>query len=97
MGKTYVAGLIVKKLKESGKNAAYYKAAMSGNERNEDGSLIPGDAMYVKRISGISQSVDEMCPYIYEAAVSPIWHQNGRKSGADGSGQERVRGSLRQI
>ena len=71
VGKTYVAGLIVKKLKESGKNAAYYKAAMSGNERNEDGSLIPGDAMYVKRISGISQSVDEMCPYIYEAAVSP--------------------------
>ena len=71
VGKTYVAGLIVKKLKESGKNAAYYKAAMSGNERKEDGSLIPGDAMYVKRISGISQSVDEMCPYIYEAAVSP--------------------------
>lgn len=71
VGKTYVAGLIVKKLKESGKNAAYYKAAMSGNERNEDGSLIPGDAMYVKGISGISQSVDEMCPYIYEAAVSP--------------------------
>ena len=31
VGKTYVTGLIVKKLRESGVNAAYYKAAMSGN------------------------------------------------------------------
>ena len=42
VGKTYVTGLIVKKLKESGADAAYYKAAMSGNERRPDGSLIPG-------------------------------------------------------
>lgn len=47
VGKTFVTGLIVKKLKESGRNAAYYKAAMSGNERAADGSLIPGDARYV--------------------------------------------------
>ena len=39
VGKTYVTGLIVKKLKESGADAAYYKAAMSGNERRPDGSL----------------------------------------------------------
>lgn len=71
VGKTYVTGLIVKKLRESGKNAAYYKAAMSGNERGADGSLIPGDAWYVKKCSGISQPLWEMCPYIYEAAVSP--------------------------
>lgn len=71
VGKTYVTGLIVKKLKESGVNAAYYKAAMSGNERTEEGSLIPGDALYVKDISGITQPLHEMCPYIYETAVSP--------------------------
>lgn len=71
VGKTYVTGLIVKKLRESGKNAAYYKAAMSGNERRADGSLIPGDAVYVKNISGISQPASEMCPYVYETAVSP--------------------------
>ena len=71
VGKTYVTGLIVKKLRESGKNAAYYKAAMSGHERRADGSLIPGDAMYVKNISGISQPASEMCPYVYETAVSP--------------------------
>lgn len=71
VGKTFVTGLIVKKLKESGINAAYYKAAMSGNERTASGELIPGDALYVKNISGISQPLGEMCPYIYEAAVSP--------------------------
>ena len=32
VGKTYVTGLIVKKLQETGAKAAYYKAAMSGNE-----------------------------------------------------------------
>ena len=36
-GKTYITGLIVKKLQEAGKNPAYYKAAMSGNERRPDG------------------------------------------------------------
>ena len=71
IGKTYISGLIVKKLHESGSAAAYYKAAMSGNVRRADGSLVPGDALFVKDISGISQPLEEMCPYIYETAVSP--------------------------
>ena len=71
IGKTYIAGLIVKKLAEAGKNPAYYKAAMSGNDRREDGSLIPGDALFVQKTSGISQSLEEMCPYVYENAWSP--------------------------
>ena len=71
VGKTFVTGLIVKKLQDSGRKAAYYKAARSGNERRPDGSLIPGDALYVKNISGIGQPLEEMCPYVYEAAVSP--------------------------
>lgn len=71
VGKTYVTGLILKKLAESGAHCAYYKAAMSGNERDSTGRLLPGDALRVKQISGISQPVEEMCPYIYERAVSP--------------------------
>ena len=42
VGKTYVTGLIVKKLHDAGKKA-----------------------------SGITQSTDTMCPYVYETAVSP--------------------------
>lgn len=71
VGKTYVAGLIVKKLKESGRSAGYYKAAMSGNLRREDGSLLPGDAAFIRDISGIGQPLEQMCPYVYEQAVSP--------------------------
>lgn len=70
-GKTYVTGLIVKKLQEAQKNPAYYKAAMSGNERRPDGTLIPGDALAVQTMSGIDQSLTSMCPYVYEHAYSP--------------------------
>lgn len=71
VGKTYVAGLILKKLQQNGIKAAYYKAAMSGNDRRADKSLIPGDALHVKTVSGIAQPLEEMCPYVYEHAVSP--------------------------
>lgn len=71
VGKTFVSGLIVKKLYENGYNAGYFKAAVSGNEFGEDGKLVAGDAEFVKRVSRISQSIDEMCPYVYKTAVSP--------------------------
>ncbi len=71
VGKTYVTGLILKKLRESGRLAGYYKAAMSGNVRRSDGTLVPGDALHVKEVSGIGQPLEQMCPYVYEHAVSP--------------------------
>ncbi|MDD3346984.1 dethiobiotin synthase [Oscillibacter sp.] len=71
VGKTFVSGLIVKKLHEDGKKVAYFKAAMSGNVRCEDGTLLPGDAAAVKAVSGIKQPIESMCPYVYETAVSP--------------------------
>ena len=46
MAKPISQELIVKKLAQAGKNPAYYKAAMSGNDRRADGSLIPGDALF---------------------------------------------------
>lgn len=60
IGKTYVTGLIVKKLAEHKKNPGYYKAAMSGNARRPDGSLIPGDALFVQQCSGISQPLEDI-------------------------------------
>lgn len=71
VGKTYVTALLLKKLRQGGFQAAYYKAAMSGNRRLPDGTLLPGDALAVKDVSGISQPLEQMCPYVYEAAVSP--------------------------
>ena len=71
IGKTYVTGLIVKKLAQAGCKPAYYKAAVSGNNRRPDGSLIPGDALFVKKCAGIEQDLDSMCHYVYENAYSP--------------------------
>ncbi len=71
VGKTYVSGLILKKLRENGTEAAWFKAAASGNARGEDGKLICGDALSVKRVSGIDEPLSDMCPCLYEAAVSP--------------------------
>ena len=71
VGKTFIAGLILKNLIDNGINAAYFKSAMSGNSRDENKNLIPGDALYVKKISGSSQPLASMCPYVYERAYSP--------------------------
>ena len=70
VGKTFVSALMVKKLAEKAKSG-YYKAAMSGNVRDADGKLIPGDAKFVRDVSGISQSLESMCPFVYENAYSP--------------------------
>lgn len=70
VGKTYVTGLIVKKLCEAGIKAGYYKAALSGAEK-VDGKLIPGDVQYVKKTAKLQAPMEQMVSYVYENAVSP--------------------------
>lgn len=70
IGKTFVTALIVKKLRDAGYNAGYYKAALSGAEFTEDG-LIPGDAYYVNKIANINEKMENLVSYIYKEAVSP--------------------------
>lgn len=69
-GKTFVTALLVKKLRQAGYNAGYYKAALSGAVP-EKGRLIPGDAEYVRRTAGIGTPLDQMVSYVYKTAVSP--------------------------
>lgn len=71
VGKTYVTALIVKRLKDAGMDAGYYKAAISGAEKDEDGNLLAGDALYVKEIAELAETQEELVSYVYEAAVSP--------------------------
>ena len=70
IGKTYVTGLIVKKLHDAGLRAGYYKAALSGAETLADGTLLPGDALHVAQIAGLAAE-DASVSYIYRDAVSP--------------------------
>ena len=69
-GKTYVTGLIVKKLRDAGLRAGYYKAALSGAETLADGTLLPGDALHVAHTAGLAPE-DAAVSYIYRDAVSP--------------------------
>ena len=71
IGKTFVTGLIVKKLRDAGLNAGYYKAALSGAELQPDGTWLPGDAAYVTQTSGMTEKPEELVSYIYKTAVSP--------------------------
>ena len=72
VGKTYVTALIVKCLRDAGLDAGYYKAAISGAEKDEeDGTLHAGDALYVKEIAELPETQEELVSYVYEAAVSP--------------------------
>lgn len=71
IGKTYVTGLVVKKLHDAGRKAGYYKAAVSGAELTADGSLVPGDAVYVNTLAAIGETQENLVSYVYKEAVSP--------------------------
>lgn len=70
IGKTYVTGLLLKKLVDSGEKATYYKAALSGAEKI-NGILVPGDSKYVLERAGLHIEPESVVSYIYERAVSP--------------------------
>lgn len=66
IGKTYVTALIVKKLREAGFNAGYYKAALSGAD-----TITESDAGYVNWVADIGQEEGSLLSYLYNHAVSP--------------------------
>jgi len=70
IGKTFVTALIIKKLRQNGFNAGYYKAALSGAEWL-DGKLVAVDSDYVCRVSRMENEPNSLVSYIYETAVSP--------------------------
>ena len=71
VGKTYVTGLLLKYIRDNGYNASYFKAALSGAIRDNEGKLIPGDAVEVLSMANLNEDTDFLVPYIYETAVSP--------------------------
>ena len=78
VGKTFITALLVKKWRDSGIDAGYYKAALSGAELR-DGKWVAGDADYVKCIANLPDSQEQLVSYVYKEAVSP--HLAARKEG----------------
>lgn len=71
VGKTYVTGLLVKKIRDAGLDGSYYKAALSGAEPDGQGNLVPGDAAWVKETAGLKDPLTDLVTYVYQEAVSP--------------------------
>ena len=78
VGKTFITALLVKKWRDSGIDAGYYKAALSGAELR-DGKWVAGDADYVKRIANLPDTQEQLVSYVYKEAVSP--HLAAHKEG----------------
>ena len=72
VGKTFITGLLVKKWRDSGIDAGYYKAALSGAEFRE-GKWIAGDADYVKRIANLPDTQEQLVSYVYKDRFHRIW------------------------
>ncbi len=71
IGKTYVSGLLVKKMRELNYNCGYYKPALSGAIKQGDGSLLPGDCDFVCGLSKLDIKPSDCVSYCFEEAVSP--------------------------
>lgn len=71
MGKTYITGLLAKKLNENGFNTGYYKSALSGAYYDDNHNFIVGDAQHIKNVAHINDTIKEVVSYVYENAVSP--------------------------
>lgn len=71
VGKTYVSALLVKKMRELGVNCGYYKPALSGAIKQNDGSLLPGDCDFVLKTAGVDVDPVTCVSYCFEEAVSP--------------------------
>lgn len=71
VGKTFVTGGLVYKLRESGYNAIAFKPIQSGGISDEKGNLIPPDTKYIKDICDIKNNYSEMNTYCLNEEVSP--------------------------
>lgn len=71
IGKTYVSGLLVKKMRGLNYNCGYYKPALSGAIKQADGTLLPGDCDFVTKFANLNIAPANCVSYCFEEAVSP--------------------------
>lgn len=72
VGKTYISGQLLKKIRSLGIKAGYYKAALSGAEIDEaGGELIAGDAQHVYNKAELKGNPNEAVTYILKEPASP--------------------------
>jgi dethiobiotin synthetase len=84
VGKTHVAAMIARSLRESGHRVGVYKPAASGC-RIESGRLVSDDAVALWEAAGCPASLDRVCPQCFEAPLAPhvAAQAEGRKLDVD--------------
>ncbi len=84
IGKTYVAALVAKALRDAGHRVGVYKPAASGCERR-DGELISEDALTLWQAAGSPGTLAEVCPQVFAAAKAPhlAAHDEGKQLDPD--------------
>lgn len=70
VGKTYVSGLLVKKMRELGYSCGYYKPVLSGLEE-VNGKFTPGDVDFVLKTANISADPYDFVSFAFKPAFSP--------------------------
>jgi len=70
-GKTYVACLLAQQLASDGVGVIPKKPVESGCN-NQQGELIPADALALKQAAALDADLSEVCAYRFEAALSPV-------------------------
>jgi dethiobiotin synthetase len=80
IGKTYVAALVAKALRDAGHRVGVYKPAASGCERR-DGELVSDDALTLWQAAGSPGTLAEVCPQGFAAAKAPhlAAHDEGKR------------------
>jgi dethiobiotin synthetase len=80
VGKTYVAALIARSLKQAGHRVGVYKPAASGCRR-EAGELVSDDALALWQAAGKPGTLGRVCPQRFEAPLAP--HLAARAEGRE--------------
>jgi dethiobiotin synthetase len=70
VGKTYVAALVARALRETGRRVGVYKPVASGCERQE-GRLVSPDAVALWEAAGRPATLEQVCPQTFAAALAP--------------------------
>ncbi|MEX0610640.1 MAG: dethiobiotin synthase [Pirellulales bacterium] len=70
VGKTYVAALIARALRETGRSVGVYKPVASGCE-SRDGRLISPDAVALWEAAGRPGTLEHVCPQRFAAPLAP--------------------------
>lgn len=70
VGKTYVAALIAKELREAGRSVGVYKPVASGCEFR-GGKLVSPDAVALWTAAGQPGTLEAVCPQVFAAPLAP--------------------------